>query len=139
MLQRLTGDDRAPLISGAIGFLMAAASAAFSRWRRGVEHLVIGQALVWLLVIIPVASGHHFVLLLWTVCVLMAQAAGPERPWAHWSARAALASVGAATLIGGLWEATRFYGPLTWASMGAWLALLVAIYDRSGSGQALPE
>lgn len=128
VLQRLTASHTAPLASIAIGSLMALATIISARKaRRRTEPLVVAHVFVWMLLIMPVSRAYHFMLLLWPISVVLVLTAEPSVRRVQWTARGSLVVLGGLSLVGGVWQTARFYGPLCWGSVAIWLALLTAI------------
>jgi hypothetical protein len=125
VLYRLSGSSTAPVLALAVGVLMVVASAITARRSgRDSEPLLIGQAFIWMLVIIPAARVHYFVHLLWPTVWLLVIAARSLPHRQRQTARIALAILAVSNALGGLWEPMRFYGPLCWAALAMWIALL---------------
>ncbi len=132
VLRRVSGSPKAPLVALAIGALMALATfATATSGRVATEWIVVAQLLVWMLLIIPLSWGHYFVLLLLPLTILTTVAAAHADVSLRNLARAALVIFAALGLTGGLWEASRFYGPLCWGSFGLWIVLVFATW-RTG-------
>lgn len=125
VLQRLSNSATAPLLALAVALLMALTAAIVARRAdRDSEPFLIGQAFVWMLLIIPVSKVHYFIHLLWPTTWLLVIAAQPRPQRQRRAARIALAVLALSVLLGGAWEPIRFYGPLCWTGLAMWLALL---------------
>jgi hypothetical protein len=124
VLTRLTGNERSRWAAVVIGLAMAAAMLIIG-WRRNdkTEIFILSAVVVWMLLIPPVSWSHYFMLLLLPLAVLVVVAFDTE-PASRSVARLALGAFAVLALGFASRRLLLFYGPLCWATLGLWFALL---------------
>lgn len=121
VLVRITDRDEARWAGVAIGLAMVAAIFAVGRKAAADHELhVLAMGVIWMLLMSPVSWAHYFMILIFPLALLVrsARERGDKRLWG------VLVAFGVLAIGGSLDRDFHFFGPLCWASLVVWAALL---------------
>jgi hypothetical protein len=133
---RITGRPQGRWFGIGIGVAMAAIMLVVG-WRadtRG-EIYILSAAVVWMLLVPPVSWSHYFPLLFLPLAALIAVAMTREDGSGRQVACVALVVFAVLSLAVAGIRAAQIYGPLCWATLAVWMALMV--YARHASSSSV--
>jgi hypothetical protein len=132
VLMRLTGSTVArPLAVGTALVMAVVIWVVGRRARPDTELLLVSALVVWMLLALPLAESHYFVLLLLPMTALVSVAAYDEDARIRTVTRTVLAVFAVATLLSTCIQSLEFYGLLCWASLAVWTVSVWVVARRT--------